>query len=66
MPLIEAEVPRELNRRVDGMGYRLAVAVGLSEPSLNLPEYRDPEDIPDVPRPIAERRDRHFVDKDQV
>lgn len=66
MPLVDAEVPTDLNRRVNGMGYRLVVAIGLSEPSLNLPEYRDPEDIPDVPKQIAERRDRDFVDKDQV
>ena len=66
MPLLDAAVSRELDRSVAGMGYRLAVAAGLSEPSLNLPEYRDPEDVPDTRRKEPERRVRYFPDKDQV
>ena len=63
---VEVPIPRELDGVSDGHGHRMAVAVGLSLPSLDLPEYLYPEDIPDVPTRVFERRSGHLVDKDQT
>lgn len=64
--LLDTPVPGDLDEETEGMGYRLAVAVGLSEPSLDLPKHKPPSEIPDIPRSEPKRRRPDFVDKDQV
>lgn len=63
---VEVPIPKELDGATESHGHRLAVAVGLSLPSLDLPEYLYPEDIPDVPTQVFERRSGHFVDQSQT
>lgn len=64
--VLRARVPSELNKATHGMGYRLTVAVGLSEPKINLPTHKWPSEIPDIPIPAPRRRQPEFIDKDQV
>lgn len=64
--VLRARVPRELDRTTRRMGYRLTVAVGLSEPKMNLPTHKWPSAIPDIPMAAPRRRRPEFVDKDQV
>lgn len=66
LDILDTPVPEEVHRDSDGMGYRLAVAVGLSELGLNLPPYRRPGEVEDVVRPALERRVYPFVGPDQV
>lgn len=66
LDIVGAPVPDDVNLQSDGMGYRLAVAVGLSEEKLNLPAYWRPGEVEDVVRPPPKRRVRPSVDKDQV
>ena len=63
---VEVPIPKELDGATDSHGHRLAVAIGLSLPTLDLPEYLEPEEVPDLPTQAYERRRHHFVDKDQV
>lgn len=63
---VEVPIPREINGVPASHGHRLVVAVGLTLPSLDLPEYLDPDDVPDVRSQVSERRRRYFPDKDQV
>ncbi len=64
--ILDTPVPGDLDEETERMGYRLAVAVGLSEPSLDLPKHKPPSAIPDIPRFAPERKRRDSVDKDQV
>ena len=64
--LLDTPVPGDLNEETEGMGYRLAVAVGLSEPSLDLPKHKPPSEIPDIPMSEPRRRRPQSIDKDQV
>lgn len=66
LDVLDAPVPHDVDRQSDGMGYRLAVAVGLSELGLNLPAYRRPGEVGNVVRPAPERRVRPFVGPEQV
>lgn len=66
LEIIDAPVPDDVDRQSDGMGYRLAVAVGLSELGLNLPPYRRPGEVDDVVRPAPERRVHPVVGQEQV
>ena len=64
MEILDAPVPEALRERTEGLGFRLAVAVGLSSWGLDLPRHGAPTNVPNVPKP--ERRVGPFVDKDQV
>ena len=64
--VLRARVPSELNKATHGMGYRLTVAVGLSEPQINLPTHKWPSEILDIPMSKPRRRRPEFIDKDQV
>lgn len=64
--VLRARVPRDLDQTTRGMGDRLTVAVGLSEPKMNLPTHKWPSEIPDIPISTPRRRRPEFIDKDQV
>lgn len=64
--ILDAPVPRALNLETQGLGFRLAVAVGLSVPEINLPDHTAPSEIADIPMSVPERSRPDSVDKDQV
>ena len=64
--VLDTPVPGDLDEKTEGMGYRFAVAVGLSQPSLDLPKHKRPSAIPDIPRFASERERRDPVGKEQV
>lgn len=56
LEILDVPVPHDVDRDSDGMGHRLAVAVGVSERGLNLPDHERPSEVADVVNPDTERR----------